>query len=187
MVSKNKIIYFLLSIVIFITNVNSQEILRDEKFNVSFLEQQVLVSQNEKDFQNPPLNEIVSFHDDNFVELDVASEQEILDTMRKAFLNLPPIEMEKIGIDFKEPILDDGSDRSKQMKSAWIERQADIKLAMASIVKPAEHMSELAATIKNISSSVNQITEALIELESNVLGIIIFIIFISYILIIYLF
>jgi hypothetical protein len=178
MLSKIIIIYLLLSIIIFIINVNSQEILRVEKRNESFLEQQIIVNENE--IKNPSLNEKVSFHDDKNFELNVASEQEILDTMRKAFLNLPPIEMEKIGIDFKEPILD-GSDRAKQMKSAWIERQADIKLAMASIVKPAEHMAKLSVTIKNNSSSVNQITEALIELESNLLGIIILIIFNSFI------
>lgn len=68
------------------------------------------------------------------------------------------------------------------MKAAWIERQADIKLAMSTIVKPAEHMAKLAATIKNTSSSVNQVTQALIELEANLLGITIFIYIISFIL-----
>lgn len=180
MVSKRNVILLLLLIVLFISNLNSQAIFHDEKYNDSFLQQQI-VNQNEKEIKNPSIHEKVSFRDDKNYKLKVASEQEVLDTMRKALLNLPTIEIEKIGMDFNEPILD-GTERAKQMRAAWIERQEDIKLAMSTIVKPAEHMAKLAATIKNTSSSVNQVTQALIELEANLLGIYIFMYIISFIL-----
>lgn len=111
-------------------------------------------------------------------------EQERIDTIVRAFNRLPAPELERLGVDItsSEPIVQ-GTSRAHDLKRAWLERQKELKVAMESMTKPAEHMGELARRMKVFveqgrmqehervanadPDSVKDISNALEELESS--------------------
>lgn len=52
------------------------------------------------------------------------------------------------------------------MKVAWTKRQEELKIAMASVVKPAEFMAEIAVKLRENNQSISESVESLKELES---------------------
>ena len=75
-------------------------------------------------------------------------EQERIDTIVRAFNRLPAPELERLGVDIKTAPIQQGTSQAMQLKRAWLERQKELKEAMASMTKPAEHMGELARRMK---------------------------------------
>ena len=95
-------------------------------------------------------------------------EQERIDTIVRTFNRLPAPELERLGVDItSEPIVQ-GSAKAEQLKRAWLERQKELKQAMESMTKPAEHMAELAKRIKEFieGGSADGVEQTLDELES---------------------
>lgn len=99
--------------------------------------------------------------------LSEVSEQQRIDTIVRAFGKLPFEEIEVMGIDLSTPILP-GSQRAKELEIAWANRQKELKEAMASIIKPAEHMAELTQKLTFENSTEDDISHILLELESMV-------------------
>lgn len=81
-------------------------------------------------------------------ELTEEGEQERIDTMVRAFNRLPSPELERLGVDIKSGPIVQGTSRAEDLKRAWLERQKELKVAMESMTKPAEHMGELARRMK---------------------------------------
>ena len=61
-----------------------------------------------------------------------------------------------------------GTLRAKEIREKWVQRQQELKEAMASIVKPAEHMAKLAQILNNRTNPNTVIASTLLELESLV-------------------
>ena len=91
--------------------------------------------------------------------------QEKLDTIVKALGHLPQTEIDKLGFDLNDPIID-GTERAELLKLAWRERQELLKVALSSMIKPAEHMAEIVKTLVDVSSSVAEVSSSLQELEA---------------------
>lgn len=56
--------------------------------------------------------------------------------------------------------------RAELLKAAWAKRQEELKIAMASVVKPAEFMAEIALNLRGNNQTVSESVESLKELES---------------------
>jgi hypothetical protein len=52
------------------------------------------------------------------------------------------------------------------LKAAWTKRQEELKIAMASVAKPAEFMAEIALKLRENKQSLSECVESLKELES---------------------
>ena len=96
---------------------------------------------------------------------EVANEETRLETLVRAFKRLPDSERERLGVNLDEDVIV-GSQAAEKLISAWHERQAELKLAIESMVKPAEHMGSLLAIISGKENG-NKI-EVLKQLEAYV-------------------
>ena len=56
--------------------------------------------------------------------------------------------------------------RAELLKAAWAKRQEELKIAMASVVKPAEFMAEIAFNLRGNNQTISESVESLKELES---------------------
>ena len=56
--------------------------------------------------------------------------------------------------------------RAENLKTAWSKRQEELKIAMASVAKPAEFMAEIAFKLRENNQSLGECVESLRELES---------------------
>lgn len=101
----------------------------------------------------------------------VTTEQDRLDTMVRALGRLPEPERQRLGVDISTPVLPN-TERAEALHKAWESRQKELKSAVESMVKPAEHMAQLAQTLRNFvpgktsTTSEEEVTAALKELES---------------------
>ena len=73
--------------------------------------------------------------------------------------------MNRFDIDIATPIFVDTL-RADNLKTAWSKRQEELKIAMASVAKPAEFMAEIALKLRENNQSLNECIESLKELES---------------------
>ena len=70
-----------------------------------------------------------------------------------------------IGIDISVPIIA-GTEQAKLLGEAWVRRQAEFKMVVETLVKPAEHMAALSSTLRNTSHTEDSVLqETLKELE----------------------
>eukprot|EP00596_Hydrurales_sp_CCMP1899_P007535 CAMPEP_0119038928 /NCGR_PEP_ID=MMETSP1177-20130426/8136_1 /TAXON_ID=2985 /ORGANISM="Ochromonas sp, Strain CCMP1899" /LENGTH=184 /DNA_ID=CAMNT_0007002141 /DNA_START=109 /DNA_END=660 /DNA_ORIENTATION=- len=121
----------------------------------------------------PQINETVSSEGINSipspsvldVDKDEVSEQTRLDMIVRAFERLPTAELERFDIDISTPILEETL-RAENLKVAWSQRQAELRIGMASIVKPAEFMAEIAVKLRDNKQNLSESIESLRELES---------------------
>jgi len=82
------------------------------------------------------------------------TEQDRLDTIVRAFNRLPQPELERLGVDIQSERIVDGTMKAEAVRRAWRERQQELKRAMESMTKPAEHMAEMARRIKQFQGQV---------------------------------
>ncbi len=101
----------------------------------------------------------------DYIEDTLISTQHRIDTIVRAFNRLPASELERIGIDLSQPILS-GTDQAKKLFDAWKTRQEEFRKAVESMAKPAEHMKNICNVLKDPQSSLQQLKEALREIES---------------------
>ena len=73
--------------------------------------------------------------------------------------------LNRFDIDIATPIFVDTL-RAENLKTAWSKRQEELKIAMASVAKPAEFMAEIALKLRENNQSLNECIESLKELES---------------------
>jgi len=97
--------------------------------------------------------------------LPFTESQEQLDLIMRTFKKLPAPEIERMGVDISERVID-GTTSATMLRKAWIQRQAELKEAVESMVKPAEHMAQIAQKLRNHTLEESVITDALVELES---------------------
>lgn len=100
-------------------------------------------------------------------ELQHLSEQERIDTMIRAFNRLPAPELDRLGVDLSKPVAE-GTPQAKELFEIWKKRQEELKEAMAEMVKPVEHMAQIASKLREHNRKNNEETiELLTELEAN--------------------
>ena len=82
-------------------------------------------------------------------DLEPVDEQTRIDTMVRAFQRLPEPELARLGVDITGDKIESGSERATRLREAWVKRQAELKNAVDSMVKPAEFMAEIAAKLRD--------------------------------------
>ncbi len=95
---------------------------------------------------------ITDIHDTG--PLEAIDDQERLDTLVRSFKRLPPAEQQRLGVDLDQP-LEPNSEEAKKLFEAWLIRQAELKEAINTMVKPAEFMAQLLANIRTPDGTVN--------------------------------
>ena len=76
-------------------------------------------------------------------------EQTRLDTMLRAFQRLPAPELARLDVDDITTPVESGTMRAERLKKAWTQRQAELKNAVDSMVKPAAFMADIAAKLRD--------------------------------------
>ena len=94
-------------------------------------------------------------------------EQTRLDTMLRAFQRLPAPELARLDVgDITTPV-ESGTERAERLKKAWTQRQAELKNAVDSMVKPAEFMADIAAKLRDSRYYVKQSGTGNVDGENN--------------------
>ena len=83
-------------------------------------------------------------------------EQTRLDTMLRAFQRLPAPELARLDVDDITTPVESGTERAERLKKAWTQRQAELKNAVDSMVKPAAFMADIAAKLRDSRYYVKQ-------------------------------
>lgn len=96
------------------------------------------------------------------------SNQDRLNTIVRSLKRLPDAELQRLGLDLSKHVVD-GTEAAEKLLLAWRQRQAELKKAMESQLKPAEFMKQLFTTLSgDAQTSKDEKLKALKELESLV-------------------
>ena len=94
-----------------------------------------------------------------------SDEQTALNAIISALKRLPSTELERLGLDINAEYVAN-TPSGAALREAWRRRQAELKTAMSSIVKPAEAMANLTTRMMDNATGVEEKVSALLELES---------------------
>ena len=97
-----------------------------------------------------------------------SSEQDKVDTILRAFRNLPPEELQHIDISIdieSDGSIKAGTDAAKELIEAWTTRQIEFKKAVDSMIAPAEQLKQLCAVLNNQSANDTDFINTIQDLE----------------------
>ena len=111
---------------------------------------------------------ITSADENTLLLPEPSSEQDKVDTILRAFRNLPPEELQHIdiSIDIESPgSIKAGTEAAKQLIEAWTTRQIEFKKAVESMIAPAEQLKQLCVILNNQSASETELINTIQDLE----------------------
>ena len=111
---------------------------------------------------------ITSADENTLLLPEPSSEQDKVDTILRAFRNLPPEELQHIDISIdieSAGSIKAGTDAAKQLIEAWTTRQIEFKKAVESMIAPAEQLKQLCTILNNQSASEIELVNTIQDLE----------------------
>lgn len=134
-------------------------------FSIAFLAVCLIkrVSSSDKSTNNSGHIKLVD-HEKETDNSGKSQDQVSLDTIVSALKKLPDGELERLGLDITAEFIA-GTPSGDSLREVWKRRQAELKEAMSSIVKPAEVMADLSTRMRDSTDTI-EIVSALLELET---------------------